>query len=658
MSIDENLPLGLLFSTEDVASIQATMELPVFTDYVSQIQSESTNDERVNAAKFPKPPGPTLLQNAFLYAVANDKRAGMRAVSMVREVLQRDVWDRFVEDDTVPIGFLLASNTTLQMSLAYDWLNNLLSPSERNEILTQIAEKGCVPISRALSKFGDPEISPNWNFSPGYRENRAPTDMSRWPVILGGNNFRMVMTGGLAFGALALTGVDERAEQWKSLVLESFDRCAEIYHADGSYNEGVGYCYLATKHLMLVVEAMRKKTGVDLYDKINFQGVAEFSLSLWMPHSLDNAGTASFGDSNKSFMSDLGFWIARRSRDKLAQHIGLERSRGNTIYSLIFYDETVKPETPVRASVTVRNRLDWVVTRSGYSIDDLVVAMRSGDPSNHEHADRNSMVLKYGGEVLLSDIRGVPYERHHPGWFLRTSIAHNTVLVDGRGHQYHKGEEGTNASDAAAKIVRCGERAGYSFWASDASDAYRRVDDDIESVTRSVIVIHELAAVFVVDKLVKRTQPSTFITRWHVENADGNGSIELRGNGFTHVRPNVVLTAVGLGDPSVIINSDEHRVPAHDKSDNSDRDGLDRDGRPSGEERIYPYTDLSAGKSAMESLIVTAGIASKDGETRGEIRPAEHNTGDVGVEVETAEGRATVSVFDTGTLPELEVEFG
>jgi len=39
--------------------------------------------------------------------------------------------------------------------------------------------------------------------------------------------------------------------------------------------------------------------------------------------------------------------------------------------------------------------------------------------------------------------------------------SNNTILIDGQGHPYIDGSEGTNASEASAEIVRKGERPGY-----------------------------------------------------------------------------------------------------------------------------------------------------------------------------------------------------
>ena len=87
-----------------------------------------------------------------------------------------------------------------------------------------------------------------------------------------------------------------------------------------------------------------------------------------------------------------------------------------------------------------------------------------------------------------------PYSFSDPSWMMRTTAGHSALLIDGQGHQYHDGAEGTNPSDARAAIVRQGERDGYLFWASDATPAYQLVLPDVQSVTRTVVMLYRLPA--------------------------------------------------------------------------------------------------------------------------------------------------------------------
>jgi hypothetical protein len=97
------------------------------------------------------------------------------------------------------------------------------------------------------------------------------------------------------------------------------------------------------------------------------------------------------------------FWVAGTFHDSRAQWFGLERSMGHNEWSLIWHDPATPAEPPPATPHLYHSDLDWITGRTGYGPDDLVVGMRSGGPSNHEHADRNSILVKCFGEHLVAD---------------------------------------------------------------------------------------------------------------------------------------------------------------------------------------------------------------------------------------------------------------
>ena len=441
---DDAFPLNLLFSREDVPRILENTERPLFKEYwQSLLEADFEKDGN-------------FFREAFIYAVTRDPAHGAKAREGMLATLERKRWDMFVEDGDKTLGMLTAGRLTAWMSLSYDWIHDLLSPAEREAVLEQIAEKGCVPCSRSLRGMRFPETVGQWGFDPEFTDHYDVPDMSRWPVILGHNNFRAVLSGGFALGLFALEGKDPRFDEWKAMLLDSVDRSADLYGADGSYDEGISYANYANTYLVYFMEVMRRKSGLDLFDKINFVGMMDCNLALFYPHHLDPTGSVNFGDAGPSMNSSNLFWTARNSRDGVTQYQGIHYASKHDLFSLVHYDPTVQPVTPDKSLFFKKLEFDWIVTRTGYDIDDLVVAMRSGPPANHEHGDRNSVILKYRGEILLTDSKRPTYDAQSPGWLLRTARAHNTLLIDGKGHPYHDGSEGTNASRASARIVRSG----------------------------------------------------------------------------------------------------------------------------------------------------------------------------------------------------------
>jgi len=530
MGDTQESPLNLLFSHADLPRIRENTQRPQFKKYWESLLAETRD------------PGNLLLRDAFIYAITGDANRGQNARIELMKTIALERWDTFVEDGHLPLGFLRAGNLTRQTALALDWIGDLLTDSERAEVRKQISEKGCVPIVRGLSGMRAPETVKGWGVHPVDQHEFEPRDMRRWPTILGHNNFRAVMSGGLALGIFALAGHDPRTEAWKEILHDSFDRFTKLYQADGSYDD--------------------------------------------LPHLLRPNGSVNFGDAGNSLRSDVGYWIARKSRDGLAQYIAENFHDGHTLFSLIWYDPTVKPESPVNHFLTKLD-LDWIIARTGYEMDDLVVALRSGPPANHEHADRNSVILKYAGEILFSDPYRPTYHHTDPGWFLRTSPAHNTVLIDGLGHPYHDGSEGTNESKASAKIVRCGERQGYVFWVSDATAAYALDNPDVASVTRTVLVFYQIPALVVIDKLQKKSIPATFSARWHVENSDHNGSCAVEGHSFSNLRPNGKFLGVCAGTPEIVLKAGRHPLPESTG--------------------VFPFVEVTTQTPSRNALLISAG---------------------------------------------------
>lgn len=640
--IKAHVPLGLLFSADDVSVLQRKVESPLFRSYwQGLLEMDIASDRRFlekeidlhNHLRDIDRACKILEREAFVYLLTGKRDRGTLAHLAVKRLLEYPKWDYFLEAGVYTIGLQRAPATTIAMSLAYDWLGGLLGKDERKEMRRQIGDKGCEPCYRSLFGMRYPDKVVGWGFDrESYWEDR---DMRRWPEILDKTNLKAVPMGALAVGAAALEGFDQRTERWWEMVEYSYRTFVNRFAWDGSYDEGGSYWDYTALHMALTAEMLARKKGLDLFDLANYPGMMEFILALQMPHDSDPHHLVNFGDSGRGFDSAAGLWIARRSRDGLAQHVATHHADRHSHYSVIWYDDSVAPSTPPRREHFKHLALDWVIARTGYELDDLVVAMRSGGPANHEHADRNSVVLKCYGEILLADIKRPPYDHRHPAWLLRTSPAHNTVLVDGMGHQYHDGKEGTNASQAAARVVRIGERGGYMFWASDATPAYQLVNPDIDAVTRTVIVVPGIPCLVVVDKLRKRSDSSFFAARWHVENSDGRGEVACRDTSFTILRPKARFSAACAGSVPIVMRADRHPVP-----------------ETAG---IFPFAELASAERATEQLLLTVGCPLRPDDPDPLIRLSrEREVWDV--QVTLHEKQLHLLVFDRGTLPEFEVK--
>jgi hypothetical protein len=225
------------------------------------------------------------------------------------------------------------------------------------------------------------------------------------------------------------------------------------------------------------------------------------------------------------------------------------------------------------------------------------VGLRSGGPANHEHADRNSVVFKAYGERLLHDPLKAAYPYTLPHWVLRLTEAHTAVLINGKGHQYHDGHEGTNASWAEAKVVNYKPSSQQLVVTSDATDAYHLVNPDVQLVRRTVVFLKpDILLLF--DRIKLGTAKAKVQLRYQVYNGDEKGQSEINGTVFTIKRPLATLLATTAGSTPLSLKSGLHAVPK--------------------EIGIYPYVEAETGES-LDHWIVTAMTAQQAAKAQGTV---------------------------------------
>jgi hypothetical protein len=236
------------------------------------------------------------------------------------------------------------------------------------------------------------------------------------------------------------------------------------------------------------------------------------------------------------------------------------------------------------------SELDRVVARTGFGPEHLVVAMRSGPPANHEHADRNSLIVKCYGQQLVTDPLRPPYSYSDPAWNLRLTEGHSALLIDGRGHEHHNGVEGTNASRSWARIVAHHAAADHATWVSDATQPYRLVDTDIKEVVRTVAVLYHLPAVVVVDRVAKWTRPSTVAARYFGYDWDGKLEQSASGNRFLVKRPGAVMRGLVFSATPTATHADRLDIPEEIA-------------------RRHPYVDVMSAPSRDLTMVTVLGLA-------------------------------------------------
>jgi hypothetical protein len=279
--------------------------------------------------------------------------------------------------------------------------------------------------------------------------------------------------------------------------------------------------------------------------------------------------------------------VARVHGDPLAQHVAQHVGIIKSHWGAIWYDPARPAEAPGPEQLDVRLDNDWVVARTGWAAADGVVALRSGGPGNHEHADRNSIIFKVHGERLLHDPLRAGYSPKLERWKLRQTDAHTAVLIDGRGHQYHDGREGTNASWAWARIIAWRTGPGWVAVTSDATEAYALAPGDVLRVWRTVLYLKPDVLVLL-DQVSLAGAPRPVQLRYQVYNDDGGGSATAGERGFRINRPKATLDAVVRSAGALTVATGRLDLPA--------------------EEGVFPFVEVESA-SANEHVVLTLATA-------------------------------------------------
>jgi hypothetical protein len=577
---------GLLFTEDDLPRIRRNTGLPFLKKYWESLvnvdiaaDTKFLNEEldTHNHVAHLLRANEILKRSAFVALVGQNQQHEQLALLAIRKILSFDKWDYFLEGGAETIGLQRAPETTMAMTFAYDWLYEKLSSAERTEILDAIGAKGAPPCYRTLYGMMYPEKVKGWGFDPT-STYKLRFDLSRWPIILDRTNLKMIPIAGLTIGSVVLYDRHPQAAEWLAMARKSVENFSALFGKDGSYLEGISYWYYTALHLTLVADVLARMQGIDYRKLINFPGTMRYALQMQLPSRNYADDVVNFSDAAASTDASLGFWVAKTFKDRVAQHTAEALGVRRSLFSLIWCDPLINAEPPGEDLVDVMFENEWVVSRSGWKEEDTVVAMRSGGPSNHEHADRNSTIVKAYGERLLHDPYGAAYSHTERHWLLRLTEAHTAVLVDGKGHQYHDGREGTNPSKAEAHVVQYKPGEKMTVFTSDATPAYKLVNSDVRKVQRTVVFLKPDIVLFI-DELEKEETPSTFQARFQAFNADGNAKL-LRGAGgksFEIIRPFSKLSATVEGNTEIGIAEGALDVPA--------------------EKGIFPYIEVSCALS-------------------------------------------------------------
>lgn len=432
----------------------------------------------------------TMETLAFAYMMTGDKETGEAARRWMLHVASwdpRGATSAAVNDESsMPILY--------QMSRAYTWAHDALTPEDRQVILDVMRYRG----NEAY------QILRRRNF-----ENRPYASHAGRSL------------GFLGEAAIAFMGEIPEATEWFDYVVRVFYAIYPAWGKDpGGWAEGHAYWTSYMNRVLWFVDALREATGLDLYQKAFFQNTGTFKLYTQPPYSK----MGPFGDfadrgpvtSDGSVMAHLAAVYGNPYYKWYANRLGAIAEMGvmGYIRAMLHDGRGVQAEEPTDLPPSAYfSDIGWTVfhRQLGDAKDGIQFMFKSSPYGSYSHsfADQNTFTLEAYGEPLAISSGYRPWygSEHHMKW-TKTTQAHNGLLVNGRGQQ-------PQSLSARGQIIGFLSGDSFDYTAGDAQEAYGKVL--LERYVRHAVYVRP--DVFVLFDDLLAPQASTFSWLLHTYHA-------------------------------------------------------------------------------------------------------------------------------------------
>jgi hypothetical protein len=297
---------------------------------------------------------------------------------------------------------------------------------------------------------------------------------------------------------------------------------------DGMWLEGSsGYHFFTVQGLWPLAEAARN-CGIDLYDaklRCMFDGPLRLAMpNLVLPNFNDSGTVALRGQAD---LYEVAF-----ARFHNPAYVPLLKEGGRSGRLALLFGSEDLPTPDVVASSGSRNSegSGYAILQRGSGADSTWLCLKYGPHGGgHGHPDKNSFVLYARGKILATDAGTHAYGSSlHRDWD-KTTLAHNTLIVDE-----------TSQASASGKCLAFGSEQGVDYAITEAGPIYNGV-----KFTRTAAMLTPDLVLFV--DQIEADAPHTFdiayhqIGEWEAKGPTFSSSNELKpwkappAVGYSHV---------------------------------------------------------------------------------------------------------------------------
>ncbi|KAJ6621575.1 chondroitin AC/alginate lyase [Mycena sp. CBHHK59/15] len=431
---------------------------------------------------------------AYVYRMTNDTKWADRLWSELQNAAGNgstpfgpdvDKWNS--------LHFLDTAEFSAAFGIAYDWLYDIWTPSQKSQIISTLIEYGLEP---GIQAYTNTSVYTGW-----WRTNTT-------------GNWNCVCNGGLTMASLAILGDDTSglAKQLLGLTVDNAkSNCALAVSDDGTWAETANYWYFGTTGHAELSSSLMTATGSHyglLDTNSNFYKTGDFHMYVQGQTSLFN-----YGDHGPNkFSTTANSMIFYAEQYNKPQYALFQRDQHDAAepWSMFWYDPTISGAFWNGQALDhfFDNGLDqWASMRSSWTASDaLYVAMKAGKNQGHQtHND-----LDCGDFVL--DALGTRWAGElGSGDYLSLNYFSNDTQGSDRWRYYRKMTEGqntiligqTNQNVAAAPTVK--------HDSSGTTQGSSTILDCASSVKRGVRLLNGRKQVLIQDEIT-----STAAVQWRM----------------------------------------------------------------------------------------------------------------------------------------------
>lgn len=377
-----------------------------------------------------------------------------------------------------PTHFLDTAEFSAAFGIAYDWLYDIWTPTQKDTIRNALITNGLRP---GLAVFQPAGTSYGW-----------------WSQSTITGNWNCVCNGGLTLGALAIleddtTGV--AAELLGYTVDNANSACVNAVADDGSWAETANYWYFGTTGHAEMASALLTATGSDfglLTKNSNFKNTGKYHMNVFGQSALFNYGD--HGPNKFSTTANSMFLYA--AQYKIPEYALFQREQVDAAtdpWSMFWYDPTVSGAFWSGAPLDTffDNGLDqWAAMRSSWTDEKAVyLAIKAGKNQGHQthnDLDAGDFVLdalgtRWAGEFGSGDYNSIEYftsdEQDAARWkyYRKGTVGQNVLLVD-KANQDVKAAptvtHGSTGDEQGGSTVTNVKDGSAAYWVADLTSAY------------------------------------------------------------------------------------------------------------------------------------------------------------------------------------------